>query len=220
MKKLIESQKGSSKKQLTLVLNQKEGCENDLDSYLKEGETYLKNLDSKINSLKELGEQLKKDGSFKVKEETNDKKEDKKEEKPKSLAENKDTAATNDAFLKEFTSETPTVPKEQPKMLTQSEAKKTIEDNTKEWELKLQAQKLINEKKLKDTEENLKKQLAEKNIGAENEKKALVDINQKSLNELNGKYNELKTFHDKEVKQIFENVGTLKFVKNLRFFKG
>jgi hypothetical protein len=33
------------------------------------------------------------------------------------------------------------------------------------------------------------------------------------------KYTDLKTLHDKEVKDLFENVATLKFVKEMRFFK-
>ena len=41
-----------------------------------------------------------------------------------------------------------------------------------------------------------------------------------SLTEVEGKYTELQKMHDKEVKELFENIGTLKFVKELRFFKG
>jgi hypothetical protein len=35
----------------------------------------------------------------------------------------------------------------------------------------------------------------------------------------NKKYSDLKETHDKEVKDLFQNVGTLKFVKEMRFFK-
>jgi len=33
------------------------------------------------------------------------------------------------------------------------------------------------------------------------------------------KYTELKKQHETDVKELFENIGTLKFVKELRFFK-
>ena len=33
------------------------------------------------------------------------------------------------------------------------------------------------------------------------------------------KYTEVKATHDKQVKDLFENIGTLKFVKELRYFK-
>ena len=33
------------------------------------------------------------------------------------------------------------------------------------------------------------------------------------------KYNDLKIQHETDVRELFENIGTLKFVKELRFFK-
>ena len=33
------------------------------------------------------------------------------------------------------------------------------------------------------------------------------------------KYNDLKGEHDKQVKDLFENINTLKFTKEMRFFK-
>ncbi len=33
------------------------------------------------------------------------------------------------------------------------------------------------------------------------------------------KYSELKKVHDQEVHDLFENINTLKFVKEMRFFK-
>lgn len=33
------------------------------------------------------------------------------------------------------------------------------------------------------------------------------------------KYSELKNKHDKQVVELFENINTLKFVKEMRFFK-
>ena len=53
--------------------------------------------------------------------------------------------------------------------------------------------------------------------------KEVEELNKKhkeSLAEVENKYKELKTMHEKEVKELFENIGTLKFVKELRFFKG
>ena len=41
-----------------------------------------------------------------------------------------------------------------------------------------------------------------------------------SVSEIDQKFKALKTQHDQDVKALFENIGTLKFVKELRFFKG
>lgn len=76
-------------------------------------------------------------------------------EQPKSLAETKDNSATNDAFLKEFGADTKK--EEKPKLLSQADANKEIEKSQKEWELKFQAQKVINDKKIKDMQEDFKK---------------------------------------------------------------
>jgi hypothetical protein len=151
MKNLIFTQKGHSKKQLTIVLNQKLGCEKDLDGYIKEGESYLKQLDSKINALKAMNKGMAEGTLHKDEEKKTDEKK-KTEEKPKSLAvseENstKDSAATNDAFLKEFTSSdssdksdktaAPAEKVEKPKLLTQVDVDQQLELTNKEWGLKL-----------------------------------------------------------------------------------
>jgi hypothetical protein len=45
------------------------------------------------------------------------------------------------------------------------------------------------------------------------------DKYKKELYVVNKKYQELKKVHEKEVKNLFKNVGTLKFAKEMRFFK-
>lgn len=45
------------------------------------------------------------------------------------------------------------------------------------------------------------------------------DKHKKELELANKKYGDLKKTHDKEVHDLFQNVGTLKFVKEMRFFK-
>jgi len=39
------------------------------------------------------------------------------------------------------------------------------------------------------------------------------------LAEVTNQYTQLKSSHDKEVKELFENIDTLKFTKEMRFFK-
>ena len=47
----------------------------------------------------------------------------------------------------------------------------------------------------------------------------MPERNKKELELANKKYTDLKKTHDKEVHDLFQNVGTLKFVKEMRFFK-
>lgn len=37
--------------------------------------------------------------------------------------------------------------------------------------------------------------------------------------DVTSKYTQLKSEHDQEVKELFENIDTLKFTKEMRFFK-
>jgi hypothetical protein len=39
------------------------------------------------------------------------------------------------------------------------------------------------------------------------------------LADVTSKYTQLKSEHDQEVKELFENIDTLKFTKEMRFFK-
>ena len=48
MQNLIKTMKGSSKKQLQQVLSTKQKSESELSDYLKEGQSYLKTIDSKL----------------------------------------------------------------------------------------------------------------------------------------------------------------------------
>ena len=71
-----------------------------------------------------------------------------------------------------------------------------------------------------EVEESLKKQEDETKTKNEKELSQLKAKHSASLAEVETKYQELQRMHDKEVKELFENIGTLKFVKELRFFKG
>jgi len=82
--------------------------------------------------------------------------------------------------------------------------------NNLEKEFKQIYEKLekTNEKKMKDDAKNMQDKF-EKEI---KEKKSLASKETE-------KYNELKKQHETDVRELFENIGTLKFVKELRFFK-
>ena len=54
MKALVQTSKGSSKKQLAKVLKEKETNDEELDEYIVEGRKYLKTLDDKVDALKNL----------------------------------------------------------------------------------------------------------------------------------------------------------------------
>ena len=47
----------------------------------------------------------------------------------------------------------------------------------------------------------------------------MQDEQQEELDASEKKYQKLMTVHQKEVSELFENVDTLKFVKEMRFFK-
>lgn len=47
----------------------------------------------------------------------------------------------------------------------------------------------------------------------------MQEKHKKELELSNKKYADMKATHDKEVQDLFQNVGTLKFVKEMRFFK-
>jgi hypothetical protein len=69
-----------------------------------------------------------------------------------------------------------------------------------------------NEEKFKSDLKSRKKQYEEDTLKV-NEK------HKKELDAANKKYLDLKKTHDREVHDLFQNVGTLKFVKEMRFFK-
>ena len=75
------------------------------------------------------------------------------------------------------------------------------------------------EARMSKTEAKYKGELEEKNLVYEHEATKLRDKHRKELDTATKKYEDLKSVHDKEVKDLFENVGTLKFVKEMRFFK-
>lgn len=72
---------------------------------------------------------------------------------------------------------------------------------------------------MKESEEKHKKDLKEKTLLFETENNQLTSKHKHQLESAMKKYTDLKEKHDSEVKELFENIGTLKFVKEMRFFK-
>ena len=75
------------------------------------------------------------------------------------------------------------------------------------------------EKEIGERENTYKKEISELNKKYEKQMKENKDKYKKELYVVNKKYQELKKVHEKEVKNLFKNVGTLKFAKEMRFFK-
>lgn len=72
---------------------------------------------------------------------------------------------------------------------------------------------------MSQTETRFKSDLKKKNKQYEEDTLKLNQKHQKELDVVNEKYADLKKTHEKEVHDLFQNVGTLKFVKEMRFFK-
>jgi hypothetical protein len=72
---------------------------------------------------------------------------------------------------------------------------------------------------MSQTEEKFKIDFKKKNKQFEEDTIKLNEKHKKELDATNKKYTDLKKTHDKEVHDLFQNVGTLKFVKEMRFFK-
>ena len=72
---------------------------------------------------------------------------------------------------------------------------------------------------MSQTETRFKSDLKKRNKQYEEDTLKLNQKHQKELDVANEKYVDLKKTHEKEVHDLFQNVGTLKFVKEMRFFK-
>lgn len=94
-----------------------------------------------------------------------------------------------------------------------------VEANNKEWEKKFQKTVSDYEQQMSQTEERFKKDFKKRNKQYEDDTMQLNEKHKKELDVVNKKYTELKKTHDREVHDLFQNVGTLKFVKEMRFFK-
>jgi regulatory protein YycH of two-component signal transduction system YycFG len=68
-------------------------------------------------------------------------------------------------------------------------------------------------------ESSFKKELKDKSLVYEQESSLLSEKHKALLSESMKKYTDLKEDHDEQVKDLFENIGTLKFTKEMRFFK-
>ena len=75
------------------------------------------------------------------------------------------------------------------------------------------------EQQMSQTETRFKSDLKKRNKQYEEDTLKLNDKHKKELDVANEKYVNLKKTHEKEVHDLFQNVGTLKFVKEMRFFK-
>lgn len=72
---------------------------------------------------------------------------------------------------------------------------------------------------MKETEQKYQKELQDKSLLFEQESSQLTEKHKAELGSNMNKYTELKEEHDKQVKDLFENIGSLKFTKEMRFFK-
>lgn len=70
-----------------------------------------------------------------------------------------------------------------------------------------------------ETEQKYKKELQDKSLVFEQESNQLTEKHKAELGTSMKKYTDLKEDHDKQVNNLFENIGTLKFTKEMRFFK-
>lgn len=94
MKKLIKTQKGSAKKQLTNVLKGKTEEEEEMESYVTEGQKYLKTLDDKVQELQNIAKGIEQNKSIAEIRKENDDIEHRDEIKAKALKkEQEDKAA-------------------------------------------------------------------------------------------------------------------------------
>lgn len=94
-----------------------------------------------------------------------------------------------------------------------------VEANNKEWEKKFQKTVGDYEQQMSQTEERFKVDFKKRNDQFEVDTFKLNDKHKKEIDASSKKYADLKKTHEREVHDLFQNVGTLKFVKEMRFFK-
>lgn len=94
-----------------------------------------------------------------------------------------------------------------------------VEANNKEWEKKFQKTVGDYEQQMSQTEERFKVDFKKRNDQFEEDTSKLNDKHKKEIEASSKKYADLKKTHEREVHDLFQNVGTLKFVKEMRFFK-
>ena len=70
-----------------------------------------------------------------------------------------------------------------------------------------------------ETERKYKDELKEKTLLYEKESNELTEKHKQELESAMTRYKEFRKAHEQEVKDTFENINTLKFVKEMRFFK-
>lgn len=94
-----------------------------------------------------------------------------------------------------------------------------LEANEQLWESKFTKYQETFDSELKKANKKFDKEVSEKEARSKQELKDSEEKHKAQLSQMESKFTSLKKEHDKEVKELFENVGTLKFVKELRFFK-
>merc|ERR1711865_746127 len=75
------------------------------------------------------------------------------------------------------------------------------------------------EQQMSQTEERFKVDFKKRNDQFEVDTFKLNDKHKKEIDASSKKYADLKKTHEREVHDLSQNVGTLKFVKEMRFFK-
>lgn len=96
---------------------------------------------------------------------------------------------------------------------------KLIAKNNELWEKKYQEALKNYEQQMNKTEDQYRKELSDKSLVFQQETESLTNKHKSELETAMKQYQQLKSEHEADVKNLFENIGTLKFVKELRYFK-
>lgn len=94
-----------------------------------------------------------------------------------------------------------------------------LDERNKQMEQKYNDAVSSFDKQLSSLEQKLNGRLEEAKKEGENLQKTRVDQQQAEVETTVKKYKKLSEMHEKEVKELFENVDTLKFVKEMKYFK-
>ena len=103
--------------------------------------------------------------------------------------------------------------------IDQATVQKMLDERNKQMEQKYNDAVSSFDKQLSSLEQKLNGRLEEAKKEGENLQKTRVDQQQAEVETTVKKYKKLSEMHEKEVKELFENVDTLKFVKEMKYFK-
>lgn len=199
---LATTQHGLAKKELMMSVKRQEDSIQELQNHIKKGEEVLalkKTELSALESVTSVKSAVKND--------------------PKSVAEASKKQAVSE-LEKTKTQIEKQVEKLEAKALVEGiDIKGLTEKNNKLWEQKYNDTLKQYEKEMKETEAKYQKELKDKSLVYEQESNQLTEKHKAELAVAMKKYQDLKDDHDKQVKDLFENIATLKFTKEMRFFK-